>query len=235
MPKVPFRRGVETVVVFDLDDTLAPERDFVLSGIRSLRDMLCADFGEAFSEDAITVMNDAANRGRNHYSALEDLARRRGVEVDMKRVVSACREHMPDSGYALVPGASLLLDRLRGAGIPIGIITDGRSVTQRNKLQSLGLTGYVDEEHLYISGERGHDKHSPEPFKHFMRLHPEARRMVYVGDNPAKDFLQANLLGWETVMLRDSGRNVHPQVLVFTEIYYPTRIIDEFGELDVEK
>jgi putative hydrolase of the HAD superfamily len=41
-----------------------------------------------------------------------------------------------------------------------------------------------------------------------MEAHPAAARFLYVGDNPDKDFLAPNRLGWTTVMVRDE-RNLH--------------------------
>jgi len=42
-----------------------------------------------------------------------------------------------------------------------------------------------------------------------MRAHSGASRFVYVGDNPTKDFIAPNRLGWITVMVRHE-RNLHP-------------------------
>ncbi len=40
-----------------------------------------------------------------------------------------------------------------------------------------------------------------------------AAEYVYVGDNPKKDFIAPNSLGWLTIGLRDDGRNIHKQDL----------------------
>ena len=34
---------------------------------------------------------------------------------------------------------------------------------------------------------------------------------VYIADNPKKDFITPNALGWLTIQVNDSGRNIHPQ------------------------
>ena len=37
------------------------------------------------------------------------------------------------------------------------------------------------------------------------------KRYVYIGDNPRKDFIAPNRLGWLTLGLVDCGANIHPQ------------------------
>ena len=41
--------------------------------------------------------------------------------------------------------------------------------------------------------------------------YPEASRFIYVGDNPAKDFVVPAMLGWDTYCLRSRPGNIHPQ------------------------
>ena len=43
-----------------------------------------------------------------------------------------------------------------------------------------------------------------------MKKYPDAD-FYYVGDNPKKDFIAPNVLGWETICLLDSGCNIRPQ------------------------
>ena len=94
----------------------------------------------------------------------------------------------------------------------MGMITDGRIQTQRLKIHALGLDKYIPEQNILISEATGADKHFSLPFDIMMRRNPGESRFVYVGDNPEKDFLWPNRLGWLTVMLLDTdGRNIHPQ------------------------
>ncbi len=164
------------------------------------------------------IMEQALARGENHYSALEGLLGSYGIAEEkiretMPSLVASCRAHLPDPDiYSLRKDAAQLLESLRKKGIRMGLITDGRSVTQRRKIESLGLSEYFPPEMILISGETGSGKESPANFEHTVRLLPEASRFIYIGDNPAKDFLNPNLLGWETVCLLDSaGRNIHSQ------------------------
>ncbi|MDE7159864.1 MAG: HAD family hydrolase [Muribaculaceae bacterium] len=221
------------VMVFDLDDTLAPEREFLRSGFRALKHKLSRTVGEEFAVEAERRMNEAAERRRNHYSALEKLLEASGLtdSVDMREVVRVCRNHYPDAGYELRPDARWLLTALRHAGTTCCLITDGRSLTQRNKIASLGLYRYLDPHAIFISGETGFDKHHAYPFEEVMRRYPGARSYTYIGDNPAKDFLHPRALGWKTYMLSDEGRNISPQSLVLPESMLAGEIIDDLSRV----
>lgn len=221
------------VIVFDLDDTLAYERDFLLSGFRAVGRILEVSAGAEFAAEAVIRMSEASEAGHNHYSALEELVTERRMEqrVDIVKVVSACRSHIPDSRYCLIDGAEDALRRIAGRGDVCGLITDGRALTQRHKIEALGLWRLMAPEDIWISGERGCDKLTKPPFRHFMSRYPDAMSYTYIGDNPAKDFIVANSLGWQTIMLRDRGRNVHSQHAEVPKMNAAIREIDDFEGL----
>lgn len=187
-------------VLFDLDDTLFSERDFLHSGWHAVaheaekRGLL----GSAKAYELMTKAPDAFDFLHEAYP-----------EFSIADMLEVYRNHVPD--IHLKPGAWQTVMQLRDAGAPVGIITDGRSISQRNKIKALGLDTLVD--YIGISAEIGADKHQAQPFLHAEEHFGKHRPYIYVGDNPAKDFAQANKLGWHTVMLRESspGINIHPQ------------------------
>ena len=187
---------------FDLDDTLVPEVLFIRSGIRHIARLLHSRF-PVISEDRITGrMEAAAMRRQNHYSALESLLSESGLSdaVDMKVIVNEFRSHLPDSDiYHAAPSIINLLESLRrNPEIETVLITDGRSLTQRNKIQSAALDAFFDSDNIYISEETGYDKTSPDIFLRIMEKYAGADEFHYIGDNPIKDFLHPSRLGWHT-------------------------------------
>lgn len=236
------------VVVFDLDDTLASERDFVLSGIRALYSVFEEEWGKLFAVEAAYAMYQAVREGRNHYSALEELSsgwlEEGRIErlPNMTEIVAICRNHHPDSGYRFRKGAEQLLTTLVDKGDIVGLITDGRSLTQRNKINALGLKGWIAEPDIRISEEVGVDKLHPASYLHFMARYSNVSEYIYIGDNPTKDFVVANRLGWTTIMLRDPGMgqgklcmpmyaNIHPQPLLLDSALMPQRIYPDLQSL----
>lgn len=206
------------LVAFDLDDTLYSERDFLHSGWRAVARAAAVHGLEA--GEAWRIMSTAPDA----FDALH--ARLPAMTVD--EMLHVYRTHMP--GIALYTGVADTLECLRSHGCPIAIITDGRSLSQRNKIKALGLEQYAD--YVSVSEEIGADKTSDSPFRILMDMFP-GYHYIYVGDNPAKDFVWPNRLGWTTVMLRESrpGLNIHPQTLPQEKIYAPQRVVSHIGEL----
>jgi putative hydrolase of the HAD superfamily len=107
------------------------------------------------------------------------------------------------------------------------ILTDGRSVTQRLKIEALGLTRFP----VYISEEFSSEKPSSERFLKIVCKF-ECNKYVYIADNPQKDFLAPNSLGWHTIGLRGDQRNIHSQNIdALPEEYLPNIWIDSLSDL----
>jgi putative hydrolase of the HAD superfamily len=103
----------------------------------------------------------------------------------------------------LMTGAKEGLLSLRGAGIPVGIVTNGGSRNQRQKLVNTGLAHLVD--HVVISEEVGVRKPHPSIFLSACEaLQIDPARSWYVGDNPALDIVGAHAVGLRTIWLRRS-------------------------------
>jgi putative hydrolase of the HAD superfamily len=97
---------------------------------------------------------------------------------------------------------------LSASAARLGILTDGRSTTQRNKIKALGLDLWISE--VVISEEFGSHKPDPRNYQYFEKVFPGGE-YIYVGDNLCKDFVAPNSMGWKTVVLLDRGKNIHKQ------------------------
>ncbi len=200
------------LIAFDLDDTLVPEVLFIKSGIYHIAPIIHERFPFIPTQRIISCMNVAIWTRQNHYSALESLFKEFGVleSIDMKEVVKEFRNHLPDPTiYHPSPSMVEVLEDLKSKGIPTALITDGRSVTQRNKIKSAGLEAYFDNSDILISEETGHDKFDPDNFLFLMKKYAGAEQFHYVGDNPPKDFLHPSRLGWHTHLAHPFPLAVH--------------------------
>ena len=170
-----------SAVIFDLDDTLYSEKDYVRSGYRQIAAMLTE------VENAEGKLWDAFCDGK---PAIDTVLEENGLLTEelKQKCLKAYRYQMPD--ISLYAGVPELLKKLREAGIKIGIITDGRPEGQRAKLQALGLADMVDS--ILITDELGGTqfrKPNDIAFRVMqLRLGVPFEEMVYVGDNGGKDF-----------------------------------------------
>ena len=98
----------------------------------------------------------------------------------------------------------------------MGVITDGREITQKQKIEALGLSEWICPDLVIINEDKKYFKPNHWSFDRMMlqcyEKYPNRDiALYYVGDNPEKDFLAPNELGWTTVCLLDDGRNIHKQ------------------------
>lgn len=208
-------------LALDMDDTLFREIDFFRSSVGAISETLSAEFGCSAADLFKAMSSDI----RDPYGQLPLWVRE---DFSIEDFLAIYRAHVPVR-LPLRPDA---LSLLKAVSAPMYVITDGRASTQRAKFNALGLSEFIPQDNLIISGETGYDKLTPFPFAIAMQLLDRAAQWIYVGDNPAKDFLWPNRLGWITVMLADSGHNVHPQNLAdYPSEYHPRHIISNLTEL----
>jgi putative hydrolase of the HAD superfamily len=202
--------------VFDLDDTLYPERDYVRSCFRWIAPRLG---GEGLF-DELWRRFEAGER-----DPISAVAAAHGIDERQKAgLVAEMREHSPD--ITLDEGAAALIAGIRGAGRRFSIITNGRSLTQRAKIAALGLG---DAAAIVISEEFGAAKPDAALFRAIERHHP-ARRHLFAGDNPAVDFEGPNALGWMTAMV-DRENGVKREAFGPREGQRAQRVISSLAEL----
>jgi len=190
-------------VVFDLDDTLYPERDFAFSGFNAVAAAFEAHLGERGKVAAeMRHLFDTEHRRRVFDVVLE----RRGIGQSgalIGPMIETYRSHRPS--IVLAPDAEALLTRLRPR-CRLGLISDGPAVMQQAKVEALGLTDRLDQIILTDELGPGFGKPDPRAFERMMRrLAVESRGCAYVADNAAKDFVAPNALGWTTVQIRRGG------------------------------
>ena len=199
-----------TVICFDLDDTLYKEIDFLKSAYREIA-IHAAHGDRQLADKAYGVMLQAYKDGGNAFLRLNELL---GIETPISEYLAIYRAHRPD--IHLEEDVVSTLDALKTAGCTMALITDGRSVQQRNKIAALALNRWIADGDIVISEEIGSEKPDEANYRRVMERHPDTGRFVYVGDNPKKDFIAPNRLGWTTVCLLDNGKNIHLQRLADT-------------------
>jgi putative hydrolase of the HAD superfamily len=187
------------VVVFDLDDTLYLERDFVHSGFAAVGEWLAAHYGVSdFAAHAWDLFL-AGRRGDVFNRVLPGL----GLEPQpdlIQHLIGVYREHRPR--IQLEPAAGALLAALDGR-CRLAVLTDGHHDTQRRKVAALGLETRCRPIVCTDQWGRAHWKPSARGFLHIQQvLEAPPERCIYIGDNPAKDFRAPKTLGWRTLRLR---------------------------------
>ncbi|MFT3748973.1 MAG: HAD family hydrolase [Agriterribacter sp.] len=197
MPEVPF------FYIFDLDDTLYSEIDFLISGYKHI---IKNTSGLKSTTGLFDDMLKRYHQGQDVFEWLVNILSEKNQRAVKEDFIKQYREHLPD--IHLKKDAERFLSRIKNKKIPAGLITDGRSITQRNKLKALGLTGFFRD--VIISEEFGSEKPDARNFMFFAEKYPDYN-FRFIGDNTQKDFVVPKQLGWEIFCIKDSGLNIHPQ------------------------
>jgi putative hydrolase of the HAD superfamily len=186
-------------LIFDLDDTLYREKDFLESGYRAVARHIADNYGCDF-EFTVAIMMETLNAdGRR--AVLEVLQKRiLDASVPLDALVGIYRRHTPQ--IQLYPGYLELLQEL-ASSYRMGIITDGLPEVQDRKVQALGLKGIMDK--IIYTWEYGIEKGKPHPLSFSMMLdflEAKPETALFIGDNPEKDCRGAHRAGMRCAQIQ---------------------------------
>ena len=229
------------IVVFDLDDTLYKEVDFMKSAFMEIAQGIEAD------DTADIIAKKMLKWWKDGNNVFQHLIKTYHLNLTIDSLLSKYRSHFPS--LLLDEVTKNLLQMLSEKAV-LGLITDGRSNTQHNKIAALGLNAFMNQEDILVSGDRDKEnglnvlkgnnsweKPSELPFKYFMsrysiNYNPSIVNYYYIGDNPSKDFSAPNHLGWATICLLDDGRNIHHQDFSLPQHMLPQYTISRITEIE---
>jgi putative hydrolase of the HAD superfamily len=205
-------------IVFDLDDTLAPEIEFLESAFKEISSQIDVNNNKLFSQMLMQYHNK-----ENVFQNLQ----KQYQNISISQLLDIYRNHIPHyKEKTKIKIKKLLLD-LKAKGYFLGLITDGFSVTQRNKIKALDIDALFDM--IVISEEYGTEKPNKVNYKVFHKF--ETNEYYYIGDNISKDFLTPNKLGWISICLLDNGKNIHLQNFNKEYKYLPQIKINKLANL----
>jgi putative hydrolase of the HAD superfamily len=213
------------VFVFDLDDTLYEELSFVRSGFRAVADYLSPLIGLPQSQ-IVEALNAELQLQREQ--VFDRFLLKQGIKSQkmIKSCVSVYRGHEPS--ISLFPEARACLARLQEH--PIYIVTDGNQLVQRKKFLALGLDLLVRR--CFFTYAHGLHRRKPSPycFEKICQIEQVSpSSVVYIGDNPHKDFVGIKPLGFQTVRVL-TGPYRYDQVDEVYEAHFTIPNLQAFNE-----
>lgn len=172
-------------VIFDLDDTLYSEKEYVKSGFKAVASFLG-------NEEYADTLYRYFEEGK---PAIDELLKEISREGEKDAVLEAYRGQTPD--IHLYDGVLDIIKGLKEKGIRIGLITDGRPEGQKKKIAALGIGNLFDD--IIITDELGGVQFRKPCDISFRIMRTRwclpYEEIVYIGDNASKDFQAAGQLG----------------------------------------
>ena len=185
-------------IIFDLDDTLYDEIDYMRSGFQEV----CRELERRGVRDALasTDFLERAHR-QDRSDVLQQLAQQLEFPIEwIPALAQHMREHEPR--IRLPEETVRVLSSLR-RNFRLGCVTDGWLAVQQRKANALGVELHLDS--IVFSDEFGRSawKPHPRPFLECCaRLKVEPTHALFVGDNPERDLVGAKNAGMRAIRIR---------------------------------
>lgn len=198
MPSLTPSNSKSPLLIFDLDDTLYEECQFVLSGFKAVAEMAAHLWQTNYDKTLKELEQLLNNQGRG--AVFDTWLMQQGIfsKKKVQQCLACYRNHNPQ--IKLNTAAQILLPQLPK---PLYLVTDGNKQVQANKVKALDIADYFKR--IFITHRFGirHAKPSTYCFKLIQAAEKLPwQRMAYIGDNPNKDFVNLNNLGMITIRIR---------------------------------
>jgi len=214
-------------IIFDLDDTLYPEIQFVYSGFNTVANWVETQFGldsELVYREFIGIFKNG-----DKSKVFNVWLKKNNLDLHLvKTFIKIYRAHQP--AISLHSGMEDLLQTLCNDYL-LGIVSDGYLDVQRKKIKSLEIEKYFMAITLSDKFGRKYWKPSIKPFEDVLdSLAVSSSKSVYVADNPKKDFYGPRQLGMKTIRLRMKD-GVYKDLLPESEKYAPGHTVNSISQL----
>ena len=185
------------IIIFDLDDTLYSRESFVNAAIKNIVDFV--------------YLKNKKKSKKTLFKILSKIYKNSNIQLKLdfflnkiflnKKYLKDCINifRYSKKGISLYKDAQNILRIYKKECY---LITDGNKLVQNNKIQQLGIKNFFKK--IFITNNYGikYQKPSLFCFKKIKKIEKcSFSQMVYIGDNPKKDFVNCNKAGMLTVRL----------------------------------
>ncbi len=170
------------LIICDLDDTIFPEYDYVISGYREI----AKKYSKKMDIDSESIFDQLKSSFDtfviNPFNSFIEKNSLNDNEMD--KMIDIYRYHNPH--LTLYEDIKDFLEKIRSMDIVITILTDGEEKRQLAKIDSLGIRNYFD--YIKVSEEKYFKPH-PHGYEEIIgRYQFKNSEILCIGDNPKKDF-----------------------------------------------
>jgi putative hydrolase of the HAD superfamily len=213
-------------VIFDLDNVLYNERDYIFAAFHSIARFLSERCRYSKDEVYSKLVCDFEKKGSLYPRLFNDVLNDFGLDQNLVPEILRLYATV-DAKIELFPAASSMLLSLRGFGLKLALVTNGSIRIQSNKIRLLGVEKFFGV--VVFARETPSSKEKPHPDAYInalQKLGVRAEETVCVGDNPYTDFWGAKQMGIRTVrFLCGEFKDVH-----LSEAYEADIVVDNLVE-----
>lgn len=186
-------------VIFDLDNVLYDERDYLRAVYHNIAAFLSRHYSIDKQEIYHRLTKECKLKTTMYSYLFNDLLDSLGIDQmvlpNLLRIYADTKTRL-----RLRTSAEMMLSSLKKRNVKLGLLTNGIAEAQANKVKLLGIEEYFDA--IVYASQLGEAKPNQGVYTVILReLDTEPRYTLCIGDNPYTDFLGAKKLGMPTVRL----------------------------------
>jgi putative hydrolase of the HAD superfamily len=225
------KRSKIKAVFFDIDDTLFDSTTLAkMARINAVKAMIEAGLPLTSVTQGYNILMKIVDKyGSNYDKHFDKLLENLGCDWSPRIIAAGVIAYHDTKQAFLKPEPKVIptLIALRGRGYKLGIISNGKSVKQWEKIIRLGLHHFFDA--VVISEDVGSEKPNSRIFEVAMeKLNVKPWEAVYVGDDLETDILGANSAGMVSIrIIRKKHREGSPS----GKVIKPKYSIRKFSDL----
>ncbi len=196
------RDRMPSLVLFDLDDTLCDHDRSLRIRLRHAFEAAAEGFPQVDVDSLVEESAALSVGGTGHFA---DLLRQHGIN-DQQRCELAITRYASDRYRGLeLFEESIEIVMLVKQHADVGMITNGPSQIQRNKIERLAIAELF--QFILVSEEEGVWKPDPVIFERALAITgADPSEAVYVGDSPEHDIAGARAAGIRSIWINRRGR-----------------------------
>jgi len=216
------------MILFDLDDTLYPEKQYIYQGFKEVAKYLNKKHGLDLYRsyyELLSIFKSGSKKVFDDFLSCQNTGETSAVLVDIYR--RAPRK------LSLYPDVTKGLNEIKKSNHKLILITNGRAESQRQKLEQLCLAYYFDE--IFILDEYGQEFWKPSTLifqSIYKKYGGEIKDYMLVG-NAEEDFEFSKNLGIRFVYIqrRNQVRKLPIKSFFKDDNFYRIKTLDDIGEI----
>ena len=191
---------IEYCIFIDLDDTLYNEIDYVISGYREIAEYI--ENNQKIKIRNFPKKKDILNYKKTHLQRFLKNNQLKGLSI--KFFINILRNHKPKLSLSKRNLNKLILIKKHFKNLIL--VTNGRKITQRNKIKSLKINNFFKK--IIISDEIGVKKPNKLIYKKILDQYRNANK-VFIGDNLYIDLITPIMLKEKTIIIKNENNRIH--------------------------
>lgn len=224
-------------IFFDIDDTLYDQLIPFENAIRKKFGKMNINIEELFKcsrklSDEVFDLTESnkISLDEMHVYRIKKALEHQYIYIDDSTALDFQKEYLYNQSHIkLSKEMENILLNILSKNVEIGIISNGPSKHQREKIKNLGLEKYIKEKNIFISSEIGRAKPDIELFRiveKTMMLNSRKDKIYFIGDSLSNDIIPAKLINWISIWLDRRGKSNNSNFEV------PNYLVKNENELD---